>query len=197
MAHLLKVFLISILTLAVSAFDVAASASQAFEDQVNVNGTTFRLQGVGHKKFLFAKAFTAGFYMCESGHVTAPLNTSFPKHLEVKYFVNIPSHKLSDFTIDRMEKNFNAKELSLLDNEISLMKDFFVDIQSGDLFSLTYIPDQGTVFSHNGSVTGIIPGEQFAEAIFSVWIGEKPFDQRLKNDILGRSKASTSLANAG
>jgi hypothetical protein len=197
MAHHLKAYGFVFLLLTMMSTAVHAASSQTFDDVIDVNGTQFQLQGVGHKKFLFAKAFTAGFYMCDRHPSNSPLDTSTPKHLEVEYFVNIPSQKLTKFTVSRMQAAVDEQKMNSLRAELELMSNYFVDLKSGDRFALTYLPEQGTVFSHNGEVTGVIPGEQFAQAIFSVWVGDKPFDDRLKQDMLGRNESRPSLSHSG
>ena len=39
----------------------------------------------------------------------------------------------------------------------------------------------------NGRALGVIPGADFAAAIFSIWLGEQPLDAALKSALLGRS----------
>ena len=68
------------------------------------------------------------------------------------------------------------------------MRKYFVDLKAGDRFSLTYIPAIGTKFEHNACLVGTIKGRAFARALFSVWIGQKPFDHELKDEVLGLGK---------
>jgi hypothetical protein len=77
--------------------------------------------------------------------------------------------------------------MEALKEMIQQMGEYFVDLKSGDRFSLTYIPGVGTKFAHNDQVTGIIKGLDFARALFSVWIGKKPFDTHLKEQVLGKN----------
>ncbi|MCB9748062.1 MAG: chalcone isomerase family protein [Candidatus Omnitrophica bacterium] len=141
------------------------------------------LQGIGSKSVLFMKAFVAAFYI-EEGMAENPM-ANIPKHLEVEYFVRIPAKKLNNYTVERMAENISQEEMAALNKEIELMGQYFVDLAPGDRFALTYIPDLGTKFTHNDQLVGVVQGAQFAKALFSVWIGEKPFDERLKNQILG------------
>lgn len=148
------------------------------EDNVNMT-----LQGTGLKRVVFFKAFVAGLYK-------DPLNSAdilgeVSKRIEVEYFVNIPGKKLSQFTVDTMKDNISKEKFLEIINEVALMNDYFVDLKPGDRFSLTYIPKVGTKFAHNGQITGIIEGRDFARALFSVWLGERPFDADLKKQILG------------
>ncbi len=158
-------------------------AGVAFSQQYTDEGITMELQGTGLKTLVLFKAFAAGFYQEKS--FQKDILGEVSKRIEVEYFVNIPGEKLNAYTLERMKVNVSEDELNDINAEIKMMGNYFVDLKKGDRFSLTYIPGVGTKFAHNGKETGVIEGQQFAKALFSVWIGEKPFDQKLKNQILG------------
>jgi hypothetical protein len=58
------------------------------------------------------------------------------------------------------------------------------DLKKGDVLALTYVPDKGTVVSGGGKET-VIPGKDFADALFTVWLGPDPVDGDLKRKLLG------------
>ena len=157
-----------------------------FNENYLDQGINMSLQGTGLKSIFFFKAFAAGFYK-GPGHDSDPLS-NYPKRIEVEYFVNIPGEKLNSYTLERMKDNVSKNDLKAIDREIQLMGNYFVNLKPGDRFSLTYIPSVGTKFEHNGKLVGIIKGNAFAKALFSVWIGKKPFDNQLKNQVLGLSR---------
>lgn len=157
-----------------------------FNENYVDQGINMSLQGTGLKNLLFFKAFAAGFYKGQGD--TSDLLGNYPKRIEVKYFVSIPGQKLNNFTIDIMKQNTSPADLESLKDEIRQMGKYFVDLKPGDMFSLTYIPSVGTKFEHNNHLVGIIKGQEFAKALFSVWIGKKPFDNRLKEQVLGLNR---------
>jgi chalcone isomerase-like protein len=61
----------------------------------------------------------------------------------------------------------------------------YVDVKPGDRYSLTYVPGQGTKLRLNGVERGTIEGADFAAAIFSIWLGAKPMDNKFKRSLLG------------
>ncbi|MCB9756939.1 MAG: chalcone isomerase family protein [Candidatus Omnitrophica bacterium] len=154
-----------------------------FEETYQDEGISMTLQGTGLKTVVFFKAFVAGFYTDAIDQEIVLGQTA--KRIEVEYFVKIPGKKLNNFTIDTMKENITNEQFNSIAAEVDLMGQYFVDLKPGDRFSLTYIPGVGTKFAHNDQLTGVIQGNDFAKALFSVWIGEKPFDQNLKNQILG------------
>ncbi|MCA9400705.1 MAG: chalcone isomerase family protein [Candidatus Omnitrophica bacterium] len=159
-----------------------------FHDKYSFEDTQMTLVGTGQKKVFFIKAFTAGLYLQEDALAQDPLS-DVAKRLEVEYFVNINGKDLNRFTIETMRDNITEAEMAQLQDKLQNMARYFVDLKPGDRFALTYIPDVGTKFSHNGQIQGIIPGHQFSRALFSVWFGEKPFDAGLKKQILNSTIA--------
>ncbi len=158
--------------------------NQIYFDQ----GINMSLQGTGQKTVFLFKAFAAGFYKGQGSD--SDLLGNYPKRIEVEYFVSIPGKKLNNFTIEIMKNNVSRADLLALQEEIKQMGQCFVDLKPGDRFSLTYIPFIGTQFAHNGKLVGTIKGSEFAKALFSVWIGKKPFDNRLKEQVLGLNQSA-------
>ena len=127
------------------------------------HGAAMMLQGTGLKSVFFIKAFAAGFYKGEGANTD--LLGNFPKRIEVQYFVNIPGAKLNNFTINTMKDNVSKEELEAISGKVKEMGQYFVDLKPGDRFALTYIPNIGTQFTHNGHLTGIVEGLDFARAL--------------------------------
>lgn len=155
-----------------------------FSPSFETEGALMELKGVALKRVFFMKAFVAGFYLKENIS-TANVFDNVPKRIEVSYFVDIPGEKLSNYTEELMQKNTTSTEFELMGKRIIAMREYFVDLQAGDRFSLTYIPQIGTKFEYNGELIGIIEGQDFANGLFSTWVGDNPMDHKLKKEILG------------
>lgn len=161
-----------------------------FQDTYKEEGINLSLQGTGLKTKFFIKAFVAGFYKSED--IRSNALGKYPKKIEVEYFVSIPAKKMNDFTVKSMKENITQNEFEQIADQISLMSRYFVNLKPGDRYSLTFIPGIGTKFVHNGDLVGTIQGETFAKALFSTWLGNKPFDKKLKKQILGAENNETN-----
>ena len=166
------------------------NGNEKFPVEVIKDGLAFKRVGAGYRRFFFMKAFDASFYTVGNISSEQILN-DVPKYLEVEYHVGIPAKSLTEYTISHIRLNVNQDEFLKLHDELELMGKYFVDLKPNDRFSLMYLPETGTQFAHNGKVTGIIAGEEFGRALFSVWIGSKPFDPNLRKKILGLSNQKT------
>ena len=162
----------------------SSHAKEQFPSTYKSSGEEMVLKGTGTKRVFLMKAFVAGLYSDDTVEAKDVL-TNVPKRIEVSYFVNIPGEKLTKYTERMMEKNTTPQTLAMLEEQIKLMGKYFVDLKPGDRYALTYLPQTGTEFEYNGKVVGVIAGEDFAHALFSVWIGKNPMDKTIKNKILG------------
>jgi len=54
------------------------------------------------------------------------------------------------------------------------------DHKQGEHLSITYVPGKGSLLG-----SAVIEGKDFADAIFSVWLGEQPAEKDLKQALMG------------
>ena len=59
------------------------------------------------------------------------------------------------------------------------------NVEKGDEIALTYVPGKGTVVNVKGAEKGVIEGKDFADALFSVWLGTSPVQEDLKRLLKG------------
>ena len=50
----------------------------------------------------------------------------------------------------------------------------------------TYVPGTGTIVTRDGKDVATIEGKEFAEVLFSLWLGPKPPSEDLQKGLLGR-----------
>ncbi len=58
--------------------------------------------------------------------------------------------------------------------------DFFPDMKDGDVIVLTMVPGAGTTVVLNDDQKGVIEGDDFAEGLLKVWLGDHPPTDDLK-----------------
>jgi len=81
----------------------------------------------------------------------------------------------------------NAGErLGVLQSRIDLLNGWMTDMKKGDTLGFTYFPGQGVEVRAGGALKGTIPGDDFAQALFAVWLGPHPPNVGLKAGMLGR-----------
>ncbi|WP_443110635.1 chalcone isomerase family protein, partial [Actinomadura sp. 3N407] len=90
---------------------------------------------------------------------------------------------------DGIHHNQTEIQLQRLSDRLTQLEDAMRQIGStrrGDTINFDYTPDAGTTVSINGVARGKpIPGEDFYQAVLSIFIGNNPVDRDLKSGLLG------------
>lgn len=166
-----------------------AAASQTTEKDFipsyQVEKTTLELSGVGVLKYLgFIRIYNGALYLPPAVSPDQTLE-DVPKRLEVKYLRSFKAQDFGPATIAGIKKNVDPETYARLESRIAYHNSLYEDIAPGDRVSLTYIPSIGTILEVNGNAKGTIKGADFAQALFSMWLGDEPFDTGFKRALLG------------
>jgi hypothetical protein len=70
-----------------------------------------------------------------------------------------------------------------IENFISVFRD---KINEHDVYDLVYLPDKGVEVYKNAEYSSLTPGLNFKQALFGIWLSEKPAQQSLKKKMLGK-----------
>ncbi len=156
-----------------------------FDTTFKTDTETLSLSGVGVLKYLgFIRIYNGAFYLPQGVKGKDAL-LDVPKRLEVEYLRSFKAEDFGTATIAGMRKNVDPDTFTRLESRIDKHNRLYPDIKNGDRVSLTYSPSVGTEVAVNGVTKGIIPGADFAKALFSLWLGDKPFDASFKRALLG------------
>ena len=80
----------------------------------------------------------------------------------------------------------NAKsQLPALKERIETFKGLMADMKTGQRLRFVYKPGEGVHVDVNGAVKGTVAGDDFAQALFSIWLGARPPNAELKAGLLG------------
>ena len=177
-----------ILALSLVLFYLPACAAEIegikFSDEHIAEGKNLRLTGTGLLRYWGFKAYTGALYLEEGAPVDDVLSDK-AKRIELEYFRAIKGKDFGPATEKSIAKNVDATTYERPRPRIDYHNSLYEDVQPGDRYSLTYIPGRGTELALNGESKGIIEGADFAEAVFSIWLGPHPINDSFKKKILG------------
>lgn len=157
-----------------------------FTPRVTASDVPMVLSGVGLKRvWQVVKVSVAALYLGE-GVAPATVLSNVPKRLEIEYFHAISARDFVTLTERLLQKNVDVQTLASLKPRVDRLNTLYHDVKPGDRYALTYVPGRGTTLSLNGVDIGTIDGEDFATAIFSMWLGPRPLSDSLKRELLGR-----------
>jgi hypothetical protein len=157
-----------------------------FKDTHVMNDYTLTVRGVGLLRYMvFIKAYVGAFYM-DQNHPASRVFEDVPKQLELHYFHAIPASDFAKSTRIMMGKNVTTEQFEKIRPQLEQMNALYRDVQPGDRYTATYIPGAGTELALNGDALGVVPGFEFANAYFSIWLGEHPIDKGFRDHLLGK-----------
>ena len=154
-------------------------------DTVTVEGKELKLNGQGLRvKFVF-KVYVASLYVehpSKSGGDI--LKADEVRRVEMKMLRDLEKKAIADAIKDGFEKNNSATALAALQERLAKFTEKISDIKKGSALVIQYVPGKGTTID-GGKDAYVAEGKDFADALFSVWLGAKPIDDGLKKGMLG------------
>ena len=159
----------------------------SFPEQVQAEGTTLKLNGLGLRQATFMKVnvYVAALYVAQpSGDANAILESTAPKEIMLHFVRDVSRSDLNKGWDEGFEKNAKD-ELPVLKERIEAFKGLMADMKTDQQLSFLHQPGEGVQVAVDGTVKGTIEGDDFARALFSVWLGSLPPNPELKAGLLG------------
>ena len=162
-----------------------------FEDRVAVDGKTLVLNGrlgLRVRKILLVpvKVYVIGLYAERpTTDARAILAADRIKRVDLVVRRDLSGADVANAIAEAMNDAHPTRKDSLA-ARISSFQKLFPNVATGERISLTHVPGKGTAVAIQGADKGTIAGDDFAEALFSVWLGARPIQEDVKNDLLGR-----------
>jgi len=146
-----------------------------------------KLNGAGIRTKFFFNIYVGALYLTEKqNNAQAILNGTKANRVLMHFLYDeVEKKKLVDAWVEGFKDNVDAKTFAALKDRLSKFNQMFSDMRKGDLVLLDYIPGKGTRVMIKGDVKGTIEGADFNRALLSVWLGEEPVTEALKDAMLG------------
>jgi Chalcone isomerase-like len=161
------------------------AAGVKMPDSVTVEGKTLKLNGIGLRKKVVFKVYVAGLYLENSSKdPAAVISSDQVKSMRLSILRSLKGSQITEAIVEGFEKNSKA-QMGALKARLEKFNAMFPDVVEGDQIDMTYVPGKGTVVTAKGSEKGVIEGKDFADALFSVWLGANPVQEDLKKALLG------------
>ena len=174
-----------VLSLAAAITLAGEVAGVKMPDSVTVEGKTLKLNGAGLRKKMVFKVYVAGLYLeAPSKDPSAILTSDQIKSMRLWILRSLKGSQITEAIVEGFEKNSKA-QMGALKARLEKFNAMFPDVQEGDQIEMTYVPGKGTVVTAKGTEKGVVEGKDFADALFSVWLGPNPVQEDLKKALLG------------
>jgi hypothetical protein len=155
-------------------------------DTETVEGKALKLNGMGLRtKYGVVKVYVLGLYLeTRSADAGAVISSDQVKRIRMSFLRDVAGPKIAETITEGFERNSKA-QMGTLKARLDKLATIVPDVVKGDEVVLTYSPGKGTSVQAKGTDRGVIEGKDFADALFSVWLGAVPAQEDLKKLLLG------------
>ena len=187
-------FALPLLALLAALFTTPAQAVKLagvdFPDNVSVSGQTLQLNGAGIRYRFIVQVYAAGLYLQQPAKSTEQvLALPGPKRLHIVMLRDIDGNTLGRLFTRGMEDNSTRAQFGKAISGTLRLAEMFATkkrLNEGENFSVEWMPGVGTQVYVNGQAQGEpIQEPEFFAAMMRIWLGPKPADGQLKDQLLG------------
>lgn len=170
-------------------------ANVKYDTAMDLAGQKLVLNGAGIRYKFVVKVYTAGLYLThKAGTTPEVLSAPGPKRIHIQMLRDIDGNELGKLFTKGMEANSPREEFIKCINGVLKLSEVFASrkqLNSGDSFSVDYVPGLGSTLSVNGKslMSEPIKEPEFFTALLRIWLGDKPADDGLKDALLGIKKS--------
>lgn len=180
-----------LVALGTPAFSQKTISGVSLPGALKVGDKTLSFVGGGIRKKLFIDVYVSALYLqnkSKDGVAISKANEPQVVRLAIVSGL-VTSEKMIEATTEGFEKSTGGNTAPIKD-KIKIFQDVFKKepIVKGDVYDFVYTSADGLKVIKNGKVAAIVPGLDFKAALFGIWIGANPVDEKLKAGMLGTAE---------
>ena len=182
----MKKLLIPIILAFFSLNAISQNETEPFPTNLKIDKVDLKLKGTGTRVKLWMDMYTLGLFVSDtqqdankivSGNKTAIVRLSIISGL-------ITAEKMNKAIRDGFKKSAEGKTQPIQTEIENFLNIFKQGVEKKDLFQFTYQTELGTTVSKNGEVLAKIEGLAFKQALWGIWLGKNPVDEKLKAEVM-------------
>ncbi|WP_103068669.1 chalcone isomerase family protein [Aquimarina sediminis] len=154
---------------------------------VQFNGEDLSINGAGIREKFFFDIYAGALYLKKKSKNAASIAKA-NETMAIKLHIlsgMMSRAKMATALREGFKKSTKGK-LELYNERIEKFIGFINnEIEVGQIYDIVYEKGKGSVIYKDGKEKGYIKGMDFKEALFNIWIGDKPADKGLKKEMLG------------
>lgn len=157
-----------------------------FPETLTVNNTSLVLNGGGLREKYFTLDLYVGALYLKATSKNADKIIMADENMSIRIVI-VSSMVTRERFIEALEDGFkNTTAGKSTPEQIAMFKKYFKDpFVEGDEIILSYHQSDAVYLYKNGKERGSFKGLDFKQALFGIWLGGKPADTSLKEDMLG------------
>jgi hypothetical protein len=152
-------------------------------EAVSVNGRELSLNGTGIGKKLLFEVYVIGLYLeTRTSNAAAAIKAEEGKRIVLTMLRDVSRETFVQAVEKCMLRN-SAPVMPTLRFRLDVLEQALPSLKKGEVVDFTYLPGSGTTMRGQGQEMAI-PGKDFADALFSAWLGPKPDSPALQRSLL-------------
>jgi Chalcone isomerase-like len=160
-------------------------AGVTLPDTLKAGEKTLKLNGLGLRQKAIFKVYVGALYLeAPSKDAEAILASDQPKAIRMHFLRDLSKAQLIEAFQEGFDANAKDKAAAQKANFAKMLA-LVPDVKEGETMTFTYVPGKGTTLQAGDKELGVFEGKDFAEAIFSIWLGPQPPSEGLKKGMLG------------
>jgi hypothetical protein len=180
------VILIAMLFLSTSAFAIEL-AGVKMPDTIKAGGQDLVVNGGGKRTKFMMKVYVAALYLKQKGNDAQKIiDADEPMAIKMQITSGLVTTDKMKTAVDEGFENSTGGNVAPLKPKIDAFTSVFKDISSGIVYDFVYVPGKGVEMYKNGQLASTIQGLEFKKAMFGIWLCDKPAQESLKEEMLGK-----------
>ena len=179
-------FILLMFSFSIHSQEITVSGAN-FKKKLDIKGDLLNFNGAGlRQKYGFDLYVSALYLPAQTMDANRIINADELQAINIKIISSkVTKDKFNETVQEGFLKSSHGKATAA---EKSQFKGFFTaPIKIGDDILIIYKPGKGVAVTVNGAYKGLVPGLDFKKALFSIWLGSSPADEKLKKKMLGKS----------
>ncbi|MBI3796909.1 MAG: chalcone isomerase family protein [Deltaproteobacteria bacterium] len=160
-------------------------AGVTLPDTLTVGEKTLKLNGLGLRQKAMFKVYVGALYLeAPSKDAGAILASDQPKAIRMHFLRDLSKAQLVEAFQEGFDANVKDKTAAQKANFVKMLA-LVPDVKQGETMTFTYVSGKGTTLQAGDKDLGAFEGKDFADAVFSIWLGPTPPSEDLKKGMLG------------
>jgi Chalcone isomerase-like len=152
-------------------------------EAVSVNGRELSLNGTGIGKKLLFEVYVIGLYLeTRTSNAAAAIKADEGKRIVLTMLRDVGREKFVQAVEKCIVRN-SAPIMPTLRSRLDALEQALPALKKGEVVDFTYLPGSGTTMRGQGQELAI-QGKDFADALFSAWLGPEPDSHALQHNLL-------------
>lgn len=166
----------------------SSSAMAGGPETLNLGQVQLKLNGTGYRKKSLLTLYEGSLYLQQPNRdATAVVSAEAPMAIRIQITSGFVSQQKMLAALDEgFQKSTSGNTAGIADQLAEFRRCFADPINKNDVFVLSYLPGSGVLVHKNGKQKGRIAGNEFKQALFGIWLSDRPVDESLKQAMLGR-----------